>query len=132
MIVAVLNPDTHELTMVNAGHMAPLLRRRDGSVEEIGEDAAGLPLGVATTIEYESLRRTLEPGDVLTIFTDGFSEAMNAERELYGLERLTKEISSPAISVGDLGQHILEDVRKFVGGFDQSDDMCLVCFGRVE
>ena len=47
MIAAVLNPRTNELTMVNAGHMAPLLRRSGGSVEEIGEEAAGLPLGVA-------------------------------------------------------------------------------------
>jgi pSer/pThr/pTyr-binding forkhead associated (FHA) protein len=74
MIAAVLNPKTNELTMVNAGHMAPLLRRRGGAVEEIGEDAAGLPLG----------------------------------------------------------KHILDDVRKFANGYDQSDDMCLVCFGRAE
>ena len=47
MIAAVVNPRTNELTIVNAGHMAPLLRRSGGSVEEIGEEAAGLPLGVA-------------------------------------------------------------------------------------
>jgi serine phosphatase RsbU (regulator of sigma subunit) len=132
MLAAVLNPTTSELTMVNAGHMAPFLRRRDGSVMEIGEDAAGLPLGVAEGYEYEAYTHKLEPGDLLTIFTDGFSEAMNGERELYGLERLKEQLSSPALSVADFGQHILEDVNKFVDGHDQSDDMCLVCFGRVE
>jgi phosphoserine phosphatase RsbU/P len=132
MLAAVLNPMTSELTIVNAGHMAPLLRRRDGNVTEIGEEAAGLPLGVSEEFEYESFTHKVEPGDVLTIFTDGFSEAMNNERELYGIERLKKELRCPAVSVVDFGQHILEDVNKFVDGYDQSDDMCLVCFGRVE
>jgi serine phosphatase RsbU (regulator of sigma subunit) len=132
MLAAVLNPTTSELTIVNAGHMAPILRRRDGTVMEIGEESAGLPLGVAEGYEYEAYTHNLEPGDVLTIFTDGFSEAMNGERELYGLERLKTQLSSPAVSVVDFGQHILEDVSKFVDGHDQSDDMCLVCFGRVE
>jgi phosphoserine phosphatase RsbU/P len=132
MIAAVVNPRSNELTIVNAGHMAPLLSRRGGSVGEIGEEAAGLPLGVAEGFEYESHTHQLEPGDVVTIFTDGFSEAMNEERELYGLERLKTQLSSPAVSVADFGQHILEDVSRFVDGFDQSDDMCLVCFGRIE
>ena len=132
MIAAVVNPRTHELTTVNAGHMAPLLRRRGGGVEEIGEEAAGLPLGVAQDYEYHSHTRVLEPGDMLTIYTDGFSEAMNGQRELYGLDRLKRQISTPAVNVVDFGQHILEDVSRFVDGFDQSDDMCLVCFGRVE
>jgi len=132
MIAAVLNPRTNELTMVNAGHMAPFLRRHGGTVLEIGEEAAGLPLGVAPGFEYESYTQVLEPGDVLTLFTDGFSEAMNGERELYGLERLKAQISSPAVNVADFGGHILEDVRQFVNGVDQSDDMCLVCFGRME
>ena len=132
MIAAVVNPRTNDLTIVNAGHMAPLLRGGGGSVEEIGEAAAGLPLGVAPGYEYEAHTHALEPGDVVTLFTDGFSEAMNGNRELYGLDRLKRQISSPAVSVVDFGQHILEDVSRFVDGFDQSDDMCLVCFGRVE
>jgi sigma-B regulation protein RsbU (phosphoserine phosphatase) len=132
MIAAVLNPDTNELTTVNAGHMAPILRKRDGTIEDLGDDEAGLPLGVAPGYEYQSFTRVLEPGDVITIFTDGFSEAMNPQRDLYGLERLRNEIGTPKISVASFGQHILDDVSKFVAGFPQSDDMCLMCFGRVE
>lgn len=130
MIVGVVNPQSHELLTVNAGHMAPLLRSRSGAVDEIGEDAAGLPLGVAPGYEYQSHTHILQPGEMLTIFTDGFSEAMNSQRELYGLERLKRQISSPAQNVSEFGQQILENVSRFVDGFDQSDDMCLVCFGR--
>jgi serine phosphatase RsbU (regulator of sigma subunit)/pSer/pThr/pTyr-binding forkhead associated (FHA) protein len=132
MVVALVNPKTNELMTVNAGHMAPLLRLRGGEVKEIGDDAAGLPLGVAPGYEYCSHTHVLEPGDVVTIFTDGFSEAMNGERELYGLERLKTQIRAPLLNVVDFGQQILEDVSRFVDGFSQSDDMCLVCFGRVE
>lgn len=132
MLAAVLNPATSELTIVNAGHMAPILRNCDGSVIDLGEDAAGLPLGVAQGYEYESYTHRIVSGDVLTIFTDGFSEAMNNQRELYGIERLKQQLNDPAVNVRDFGQHILDDVSKFVDGFDQSDDMCLVCFGRVE
>lgn len=132
MIVALVNPHTNELTLVNAGHMAPLLRTAGGAVEELGGDAAGLPLGVSDEFAYRAHSRVLEPGDFVTLFTDGFSEAMNADRELYSLERLTKQISSPAVNIADLGQHLLDDVREFVGGVAQSDDMCLACFGRAE
>jgi sigma-B regulation protein RsbU (phosphoserine phosphatase) len=131
MIVAVVDPRSHKLSLVNAGHMAPLLRR-SGIVEAVGEETAGLPLGVAADMTYTAEHRVLEPGDFVTIFTDGFSEAMNADRDLYGLERLMEQVSSSAVSVNDLGQHILDDVRQFVDGHAQSDDMCLACFGRVE
>jgi sigma-B regulation protein RsbU (phosphoserine phosphatase) len=132
MLVAVVDPKDHKLTLVNAGHMAPILRRNGGAIEVVGEEAAGLPIGVAADLPYESVTRTLEAGDFLTVFTDGFSEAMNADRDLYGLERLMEQVSSSAVSVADLGKHILEDVSKFVDGHAQSDDMCLACFGRLE
>src|SRR5690606_9776650 len=130
MLVAVIDPATHECTLVNAGHMPPLLRRRDGTIEEVGEEESGLPLGVSDDYEFESCHFQLDPGDSLTMFTDGFSEAMNQDSELYGLARLREQVASQAVDVEELGHHVLNDVRKFVGDHPQSDDMCLVCFGR--
>ena len=59
--------------------------------------------------------------------------AINVKRvyRLYGLERLRKRIGKPVKDVAELGHVILNDVKSFVGGHPQSDDMCLVCFGRV-
>lgn len=131
-VLAVLDTVSNELTIVNAGHMPPLLRRASGEVIEIGEEEAGLPLGVASDYEYESFKVQVNPGDFLSIFTDGISEAMNTSNDLYGLDRLRKIIGTPAITVDLLGHHILDDVRTFVGGRPQSDDMCLACFGRDE
>jgi phosphoserine phosphatase RsbU/P len=129
MVVAVVDPNSHQLILVNAGHMPPLLRSADGSVQEIGGDQAGLPLGVLDNYPYESYQRDLAPGDFVTIFTDGFSEAMNSQRELYSLERLIELAATREVEAKDLGPYILRDVRKFAGDFPQSDDMCLVCFG---
>ena len=131
-VLAVIDTHKQEITIVNAGHMPPLLRKAGGEVIEVGEDQAGLPLGVLGDYEYESCTIPLSRGDFLSIFTDGISEAMNTSNDLYGLERLQKIIGTPAITVEGLGQHILDDVRTFVGGRPQSDDMCLACFGRDE
>jgi serine phosphatase RsbU (regulator of sigma subunit) len=130
MVVAVVDPQACELTLVNAGHMPPLLRTAEGEVLEIGGDEAGLPLGVADDYQYEAYRREFLGGDFLTIFTDGFSEAMNSKRELFGIPRLVELCSDKKTKPKDLGPCILDSVRKFAGDFPQSDDMCLVCFGR--
>ena len=130
MIFAVIDPASHRVTMVNAGHMAPLLRRADGGVVEVAEEDSGLPIGVFDGYEYDEVSLTLDAGESITTFTDGFSEAMNSSRDLYGLERLAEQVAQPAGSVEELGKHVLDDVRTFVDGYAQSDDMCLCCFGR--
>jgi sigma-B regulation protein RsbU (phosphoserine phosphatase) len=130
MVIAVVDPQACVLTLVNAGHMPPLLRSGAGAVTEVGGDEAGLPLGVSDEYEYEAVQRDFLAGDFLTIFTDGFSEAMNAKRELFGIERLTQLCADTAVKPHDLGKCILDKVKTFAGDFPQSDDMCLVCFGR--
>ncbi|MEQ8208489.1 MAG: SpoIIE family protein phosphatase [Lacipirellulaceae bacterium] len=130
MVVAVGDPATHELILVNAGHMPPMLRDVQGKVQEVGGDQAGVPLGVIDDFEFEAYRRTLDSGDFLTIFTDGFSEAMNSRRDLFGIERLQETLEDTSVASEELGPHLLKKVRQFAGDFPQSDDMCLVCFGR--
>ncbi|MBI2825146.1 MAG: SpoIIE family protein phosphatase [Planctomycetia bacterium] len=130
IIIAVLDQQQHEVTIVNAGHMAPFLRHADATVEAIGVDAAGVPLGVDADHEYQQFAVRLAAGDSLTLFTDGLSEAMNAAGDLYGLDRLEARLTSPAEGVKQLGPGLLADVKQFVGQRAQSDDMCLVCFGR--
>jgi sigma-B regulation protein RsbU (phosphoserine phosphatase) len=130
-VLAVLDANSHELTLVNAGHMAPLLRHGKGNVEPIGGDQTGLPLGVDADFEYQSHTRRVAPGDFLALFTDGISEAMNGAGELYGLDRLRDRLAVDVAPAAELGRMILDDVRRFVGSQPQSDDMCLACFGRA-
>lgn len=130
MVLAVIDLEKHLLTIANAGHMAPLLRRRDRSVEAVGEDEAGVPLGVDAEAKYNEVSIPLAAGESVTVFTDGISEAMDTQNRLYGLERLRGLVGGEAAGVSALGSQILDDVKKFVGTRPQSDDMCLICFGR--
>jgi len=132
IVLAVLDLASHEVTIVNAGHMPPLLRRGDGHIEALGEEESGLPIGVDADSQYQQSSFQLEPNEWVTIFTDGISEAMNQEREIYGLDRLHARLRSPADNVVSQGRGVLSDVKRFVGKHPQSDDMCLICFGRME
>ncbi|MEX0714711.1 MAG: SpoIIE family protein phosphatase [Pirellulales bacterium] len=131
LVLAVIDLVGHEVQVANAGHMAPLWRRADGQVVEVATQETGVPLGVAGDSEYRQASLLLAPGECLALFTDGFSEAMNVNSELYGLERLEQQLRAKASGVKQLGDRILSDVRRFVGRRSQSDDMCLICFGRV-
>jgi serine phosphatase RsbU (regulator of sigma subunit) len=131
-ILAVLDPVRHDVTVVNAGHMPPLLRLAAGQVESIGAQEAGVPLGIDSEAAYAQTTRKLAVGDSVTMFTDGISEAMNSNGALYGIDRLRKQVAGESANVSALGRQILDDVRRFVGGVSQSDDMCLACLGRTQ
>jgi phosphoserine phosphatase RsbU/P len=131
LVLSVLDPDRHEVTIVNAGHLPPLLCRGGEVMEAIGDDDSRLPLGVEREVDYVQSVRPLEPGDCLALYTDGITEAMDEQDELYGNERLRACLACEAQGTRALGQMVLDDVKQFVGGRRQSDDICLVCFGRT-
>jgi len=131
LVLAVLDPALHEVTIVNAGHLPPLLRRGPDVVEPVAEAETRLPLGVEAGIVYEQATMPLSPGECLTLYTDGITEAMNRAGELYGRARLLDRLRGEADKVAGIGQGILDDVKQFVGARPQSDDMCLACFGRA-
>ena len=116
MILALVDTQREEITIVNAGHMPPLLRRGAHRVESIGGELAGVPVGVDAEHQYAASTVRVGPGDFMTLFTDGFSEAMNAENQLYGLERLTKQVGADVAGRHRLGRQILADVKRFVAG----------------
>jgi phosphoserine phosphatase RsbU/P len=132
MVLAVLDPRRHEVTVVNAGHLPPLLRRGAGAVEAVGESESCLPLGVDHDVDYAQCILPLVPGESIVLYTDGITEAMNAQDELYGQQRLLTLLGSDVDRVSLLGRRILDDVKRFVGARPQSDDMCLTCFGRAK
>ena len=131
LILIVLNPICHEVIIVNAGHMAPLLCRGEGEVDEVGSTEAGLPLGVVEDFEYEQHQTQLDTGHSFTIYTDGLNEAMNEAGQLYGMDRLRKEVAAGDASPESVVKRLVADVQSYVGQHAPNDDMCLVCFGRV-
>ena len=132
LLLAVLDPLRHELTLVDAGHPPAYLYQQGKAITAIDDEHMRLPLGVANEADYTQVTYQLAPGDRLAMYTDGFSEAANQQNELYGLERLHKQLGMASSGVAAQGRSILRSVKEFVGDRAQSDDMCLVCLGRVK
>ncbi|MEQ9066701.1 MAG: SpoIIE family protein phosphatase, partial [Gimesia chilikensis] len=118
------------VTFVNAGHLEPLLLQADGTLRELSADQPSIPLGVMDDYEYEALTHVLQPGEQLILYTDGVTEAMNEDRELFGIERLKSAILESAASPAERGPQILQAVKQFVGQHEQYDDLTLVIIGK--
>ncbi|MGD9720376.1 MAG: SpoIIE family protein phosphatase [Pirellulales bacterium] len=127
--LCVLHPAENKLTIVNAGHLPPL-RRRGTVIEELGSAEGGLPLGCDVRHTYEQIELALDPGDTIIMYTDGISEAMNAQGDVFGSRRMREAITRAPLGVDRVGQTLLDDVRRFVRGRLPSDDICVVCFER--
>ena len=130
LVVAVLDPATHRLSLVNAGHMPPLLRTAAGDVEAIGVEATGLPVGVDPEQVYQATDVGFPAGATLVCYTDGISEALDHAQRPYGIERLIRVVAAVE-AAGDAGSRILADVERHAAGQVRSDDICLVCLSRA-
>jgi serine phosphatase RsbU (regulator of sigma subunit) len=136
--VMMLDPTNHTVTVVNAGHFSPKIHRTGTRRLEdaIATEATGLPLGVLPEFEYEAVTLSLEPGDTLTVFTDGVTDALNPAGEMFGLDR-TEQFILPDTAdpnVGrpiSIGERLVTAVRKHANGRSQNDDIAVVCFGRL-
>jgi len=129
-VAALLDPQAHSISVVNAGHMSPIFRKADGKIEEFDEDMVGIPLGVLEGFPYTSVDHQLSPGETVVLYTDGVSEAMNHQSELYGLDRLRKFIAQAPPHADELGKVVREDVKKHADGRPQNDDITMMLFGR--
>jgi serine phosphatase RsbU (regulator of sigma subunit) len=130
LTVCVLDPRRHEVTVANAGHPSPLWRSREGRVIPLAEAETQIPLGIDSQVSYSQCAITLAPGDDVVLYTDGITEALDPTDAPYELSRLVAQLQHGAARVEELGKQVLDDVRAFVGPRRQSDDMCLVVFGR--
>lgn len=131
LVLAVIDPATGKVVVVNAGHLPPIVHHEDCSIEMVPSDESGVPLGVTADCVYQQTEVTLEPGDSLFLFTDGLTEAMNSKNEIYSLKRIVAFLKGAQGSVGHLGESLIADIDKFCEGRPQRDDICLVCFRRI-
>jgi serine phosphatase RsbU (regulator of sigma subunit)/ligand-binding sensor domain-containing protein len=129
-LIAVLDPATGDLEIVNAGHN-PALLHRNGSVRETLR-SQHLPLGCAvSTTPYHSEHYVLEPGQGLLLFTDGITEAMNVDFEPFGQEPLEKLVTmhrtQPAAMLLGL---IVAELQHYARNAEQSDDITALYIRR--
>jgi sigma-B regulation protein RsbU (phosphoserine phosphatase) len=133
LVAALLDPHEHTVTLVNAGHLSPLIyRHATGEVEEaMDNEIVGLPLGVLEGYTYQACQIALQPGDCLLAFTDGVTEAMDTQNRQIGMEGIHKALQGGPMPPRDLGERIVKLVKQHAAGRSQHDDITLVCLGRT-
>jgi sigma-B regulation protein RsbU (phosphoserine phosphatase) len=121
MVYAVLDPAARTVTFANAGHLRPLLM--DSSGTRFLDTERGMPLGLGG--DYSECQISLAEGSRLVFYSDGITEAENANEEEYGLDRLAAHVAKPGASAVS----IVEDVRAFANGAGVRDDASVVLVG---
>lgn len=129
LLLIVFNLEDGSWTLVNAGHLPLLRRRTDGTIESLGEEAGGIPLGVMNRPYTESAGE-IRPGEVLVLATDGVIDIRGADQQPYGLERLRAAISAAPADAQSAVETILLDVESYRGNRAHPDDLTIVAISR--
>lgn len=123
-------PNTGELSYVNAGHPPPLLVHADGTLAWLAS-SENTALGVMEDLQYSELHAQLLPGDTLLVYSDGVSEAMNAQNEEFGTSRLAQVFAGNAPkSSSEAVSRVLEAVAAYAHDTERSDDITCVALHR--
>jgi phosphoserine phosphatase RsbU/P len=118
------------LTYVNAGHVPPMLRRRNGEIVRLEE--GGLPIGLLANIKFKQGEVLLEQGDVLVCLSDGITEALNSAGDMRDESEIEKLLSASGdLACPDLVQRIAQATDDFAAGAEQSDDMTIVALRQL-
>jgi sigma-B regulation protein RsbU (phosphoserine phosphatase) len=125
--LGVLNVTTGALSYVNAGHEYPIICRKGGQYE-LYKDNHGSPVACRKKIKIKLNEITLNPGDVLYLYTDGITEATDSDFKMFGHDRILEVLNArKEATVLELDKTVRAAVDEFVGEADQFDDMTTLC-----
>jgi len=129
-VYAIVNTRTGEVEYCAGGHFPPYLVRKTGAVES-APLCGGMVLGIESDARYDSGRLTLESGDLMFLYSDGVTEAVNERDEFFGDERFASALAAVvgADASAAIGS-VVSAVRAFAGDRQQSDDITLVALRR--
>jgi adenylate cyclase len=127
----ILDLGSGEVDFASAGHDAPFILGGKTGLRRLVTEG-GPPLGAVDDFRYPIDHDRIEPGEVLLLYTDGVTEAENANHTLYSSERLTTALGkAPVVDAQRVVAAVIDDVTRFVGGAEQADDMTLLALRRV-
>ncbi len=123
---AILDLKTGDVEICNAGHNLPILFRKAGTANKIC-CKSNIPLGINDQVIYHSEKYKLEQGDMLVLYTDGITEAININDELYKEDKFLKSITTILnLTAKETATRLIMDVKSFSGEAEQSDDITLL------
>ena len=124
MFFGILDDDGH-LEFINAGHPSPFLIRKGVAEEPFSEGS--YPVGLVPEAEYTTARLKLEPGDTMVLFSDGVTEAMDPDEQLFGVPRLKEVLTGMTeCPLDQIQKCVMEAVENFARGASQADDVTLL------
>jgi sigma-B regulation protein RsbU (phosphoserine phosphatase) len=127
--MCLLDGSTGELLFSNAGHNPPLLLRANGDIEWLEE--GGCVLGILPMAKYEAARRQLDLGDVLVVFSDGVTDAMNPQGDDFGEVRLAAVVHEHRMrSSAEMVQAVNRAIAEWAAGSPLPDDLTLLVARR--
>ncbi len=125
MFFAIYDPESRTFEYSNAGHLPPLLFKPDGSYVQL--TAGGCFLGIMEFVDYESQKLVIEPGDTLVVMTDGVTDTHDANKQVFGLERVLKTLRDNLhLSAEELRDELYEATLIFRGPEEQFDDITIL------
>jgi len=129
MFYGVLDPADGNFWYCNAGHNPPFIRHADGHFQEL--KGTGYPVAVFEQATWSSDSAQIEAGSLLVLYTDGVTEAENAQGEMFGFERLLQSSAQMTTATAQLAHEaILRALKSFTSGAPQGDDITLVVLSR--
>ncbi|HXJ40370.1 MAG TPA: SpoIIE family protein phosphatase [Bryobacteraceae bacterium] len=122
----ILDIATGDLDYATAGHHGPIVSSPQGAVRH-AEASRNLFAGMYEGLHYTGNKLKLEPGDALVLYTDGVTEAFNAEGRMFGSGQLDEAIHARREArASEIVQHVFREVKEFAGSAQQSDDITVL------
>ncbi|MEG3637696.1 SpoIIE family protein phosphatase [Magnetococcus sp. PR-3] len=127
---AIFDVRTGEITYANAAHLPPVIKKKDGSTHFI-DMQGGMVLGILDQPDFSTGCFTLNEGESLVLYSDGVTEAMNAQEEMFEDSRLLQALEKTEhCGAQHLVDQLFSQVQSFANGFTQSDDITVVALHR--
>jgi len=131
---ALLDAGEHVVTLVNAGHVMPMIfRAATGVLEDaMPKEVGGLPMGIMDGQTYDAHRLPLVPGDCLVLFSDGVEDAVSTRNERFKIDGVHAALKGEGLRTPHgIGERIVKAVKLHAAGRAQADDITLICVGRT-
>ena len=128
MFIGIVNINTGKVTYINCGHNQPLIKTNNGEYKYMDVDS-NIVIGAFGDAEFKVLESQLNAGDTIFTYTDGITEALNKNEEMYGEERLKNALNKcEEQDVTKISENIRKDIVEFTEEVPQSDDLTMLIF----
>ena len=131
MLTCIVNVNTGKMIVINCGHNPPLIKRKNEKYEYMNL-MSNVPLGIFEDSKFELYETVLNPGDLLYTYTDGVTEAVNSDNEMFGETRLINCLNNIDENIPiNITQKIKTSIKEYTENAVQSDDITMLIFKYI-